>query len=52
MDGYVQSELVKLDILIKKKKWMHYPLLYMRILLMSAAENVRETEEDNSKTVV
>ncbi len=38
MLGYEQSELVKLDILINKEKWMHFPLLYTVQQHMSVEE--------------
>ena len=46
MDGYVQSELVKLDILINKEKWMRCPLLCMQIQHMNADVRCEKLKEE------
>ena len=44
--GYERSELVKLDILVNKKKWMPFLLLCMQILLMKVGRKMCEKLKD------
>ena len=50
--GYEESELVKLDILVNKKRWMRCPLLFTGKPPTSEAEKCVKTQGRDSQTAV